>query len=346
MNTALLAKILETAGHANTSDEEAVAAVRQARALLGRNGKAFADVLGGSTVIVQSQMPTNANVPYAKWVARVAELEAEVEVLKKAPSPSPSPSVTRANDARVLKAEMANTKLNSKITELMVTNRQLNSDVNRLTRLLKESRAQAGEQPTVAEITPSIDVSGAVSYTEWATAVALKLGSSNGWQMAVEEQTRLMGPDKFISRRDIHRWRKRGHVPDMAVEIIKEIQVTEAEEPLITWTATKVAQVRVLVEQKMPEMKIATRLSERWGQRVTDNNIKRLKYDSRNKQRQWQERGWGPPMGAARQPVPAKPRSNNGPVHVASGGTLHATPEAKSAASRLIFTTPQQVGQS
>lgn len=346
MNTDLLAKILETAGHENTPEKEALSAVRQARALLARSGKSFGDVLGGSVTVVRAAIPTTANVPYAKWVERVAGLEAQVRELGKKPS---APSA-RDTDARVLKAEKEverllglNVKLAAKVAELTTMNRQINSDNSRLARLFKETKARAGEKVTVAETTPTLDVSGEVSFGEWAEAVALKLGSSQAWQMAVEEQTLRMGPGKLISRRDIQRWRKRGLVPDLAVQILKEIQVNEADEPPIVWTATKVAQVRYLVERKISEMSIATRLSERWGQRVTDNNIKRLKHDSRTKQRLWQERGWGLPMGAARSEKPkpsAMQQAAQAPVR--RSGTLH--PVAGNRASQLFAASPDRFG--
>lgn len=341
MKIELLAKILETAGHENTSDAEALAAVRSARAMLLRSGKTFPDVIGGGSVtVVRNVMPTGANVPYAKWVEKVAELEAQIVQLQSNPRGSKAIDAAVAAKVRPLEAEITRleslvrrtenalermTERNNSLTSEV---RQLKSDNTRLTRRLKETKARAGEAVTVAEIMPSVDVSGTVSYSEWADAVTRKLGSANSWQMTIEEQTRLMGKDKHISRRDIQRWRKRGHVPDVAVDILKELQVTEVDEPQIVWTATKIAQVRALVEQKMSEMKIASRLSERWGQRVTDNNIKRLKHDSRTKLRLWQERGWGPPMG--------QPRTT---------GTLHASPASQSAASRLRFTaTPDSVG--
>ena len=345
MNTDLLAKILETAGHPETPEEEAKSAVRQARALLARNGKSFGDVLGGSVTVVQQVMPTNANVPYAKWVERVAELEAQVRELEKKPK---APSA-RDTDARVLKAEKEverlaglNVKLTAKIDDLTTINRQINSDNNRLARLFKETKARAGEKVTVAETTPSIDVSGEVSFADWAEAVALKLGSSQAWQMAVEEQTLRMGVGKVISRRDIQRWKKRGQVPDLAVQILQEIHVNEADEPPIVWSATKVSQVRSLVDRKMSEMNIATRLSERWGQRVTDNNIKRLKHDSRTKQRLWQERGWGLPMGAARSDKP-KPSvmQQAAQAAVRRSGTLHSS---ENRASQLYAASPDRFG--
>ncbi len=328
MKTDLLAKILETAGHEETPEKEALSAVRQARALLGRSGKSFADVLGGSVTVVQSVMPTNANVPYAKWVEKVATLEAEIRELNAKPRSAATVSATAARAAKAEKeAERVlalNAKLTSRADELLVSNKRLIADNNRLTRALKAANVRAGEQATIAEIMPSIDVSGDVSYDEWAEAVALKLGSAQGWQMTIEEQTGKMGADKLISRRDIQRWRKRGMVPDMAVKILKEIEVNEGDEPAIVWTATKVAQVRALVDQKMSEMKIATRLTERWGQRVTDNNIKRLKHDSRTKQRLWTERGWGPPMGQPRSTI----------------GTMRASPVSQSAAAERVRFTP------
>lgn len=337
MRTELIAKILETAGHENTSDAEALAAVRQARAMLLRGGKTFPDIIGGSVTVVKTVMPTGTNVPYAKWVEKVATLEAEVEELKRTPRGSKAVDAAVAAKLRPLEAEVsrletalrraeqAGEKSQERINALTSQNKQLNSDVNRLTRRLRETMARAGEQATIAEIRPSIDVSGEVSYGDWADAVALKLGSAQGWQMTIEEQTAKLGKEKAISRRDIQRWRKRGNVPDIAVSILKEIEVSEADEPPIIWNATKVAQVRALVEQRKSEMDIAKRLSDRWGQRVTDNNIKRLKHDSRTKQRLWQERGWGPPMGQPRVPTT---------------GTLHASPASQSAASRLRFTTP------
>lgn len=88
------------------------------------------------------------------------------------------------------------------------------------------------------------------------------------------------------------------------MEAVENIVITEDVEPKLEWTATKVAQVRALVDQRKSEKEIAAILSKKWGIRVTDNNIKRLKHDSRcpriRTKRKWEENGWGPPIGKSR----------------------------------------------
>lgn len=78
MDHARVAKLFETAGHPQTMDTEALAAVRRIRVVLARQNVSLESALAALENQGGALPPPTQHIPYARWQERVAELEREL----------------------------------------------------------------------------------------------------------------------------------------------------------------------------------------------------------------------------------------------------------------------------
>ncbi len=149
---------------------------------------------------------------------------------------------------------------------------------------------------------PKVTEDGTMSYNEFTREVMKRLvNADRRWQVVFAEQTGLSKP-KFA--RFKHTKRVDADFVN-ALSKLKPVDPTERRER--KWTRSEVERVRYLSEvAKWSEKNIAATLSDEFGERITDNMLKRLKLHSRDRTGVFRDGSFGPPIGKKRTEIRAE----------------------------------------
>ena len=138
------------------------------------------------------------------------------------------------------------------------------------------------------------DTDGRMTYEDFAKQATTRLNDYQSWQINFQRQT-------GISRSKMALWRQRGWVDSDAVDWLSKLKPAKVQARHMSgWTIQEVNRLRRLINIGKSEKEIAEKLSEEFGRLVTENNIKSLKTQSRQRTGVFKNEAYGPPIGKSR----------------------------------------------
>ncbi len=165
--------------------------------------------------------------------------------------------------------------------------------------LLKTIRLREKEIETLkarSTVNSEIAADGTMSYHDFAAEVRKRLvHADRNWQIAFEEQTGL-------KRSRFAKFNMLGRVtmPEYVKALDTLVAVTTRDRHSAPWSISEVNLVRKLTEDGLSERQIAEQLTQDLGRRITENMLKRLKHNSRQRRGEFRDAAYGPPIGSSR----------------------------------------------
>lgn len=170
-------------------------------------------------------------------------------------------------------------------------------------RLIRENERLRNEKTSLeaaARRNMKIENDGRMSYEAFAKQATTRLNDYSSWQINFQRQT-------GIPRSKMAQWRSRGWVDAEAVEALKTLKPVRVVSKYTSgWTIAEVNRLRRLLQQGKTEKETAELLSEEFGRLVTENTIKSLKTQSRNRTGVFRNEAYGPPIGQPRSTLSMK----------------------------------------